>query len=175
MINIFKIGIFKKMLSGRLGSTLFEGKSKPGVIYVPYGMFANIKENIPAGVLLDQGNEESLLFLPFDIENRETLSKNEIGFGIPSEKNRIYFRNGKITFKIDETEGGDFAVRFNELKVAFDELKQDHNDLVTAYNAFLVHVHGAAGTPPVPPAIPESLSTADMADSKIDKIELPEL
>jgi len=165
MINPFKIGIFKKMLSSRLGRVLFEGKEQPGVVYIPYGMFANIQEDIPSGILLDQGNEESLLFIPFDIKNREELNKNEIGFGIPSEKNRMYFREGKITFKIEDTEGGDFAVRYLELKSAFDELKSD-------FNSFLTHVHGFSGTPPVPPAIP---STADMSDAKIDKIELPEL
>ena len=162
MINIFKIGIFKKMLSGRLGSTLFEGKEKPGVIYIPYGMFANIEENLPAGVLLDQGNEESLLFLPFDIKNRETLSKNEVGFGIPSEKNRLYFRNGKITFKIDDTEGGDFAARFNELKAGFDSL-------VTYINAH-VHTSAASGSPTSPPTVS---STDNIDAAKIDKIELP--
>ena len=175
MINIFKIGILKTILSKRIGKVLFEGKSKPGVIYIPYGMFANVQTEIPSGVLLDQGNEESLLFLPFDIENRESLNTNEIGFGIPSEDNRIYFRQEKITFKIDDTEGGDFAVRFNELKVAFDELKQDHNDLVTLFNS---HPHTGVTTGPGssgPPASPGTPSTADMSDSKIDKIELPEL
>ena len=47
MINIFKIGIFKKMLSKRLGMVLFEGKEQPGIIYIPYGMFANIQKDIP--------------------------------------------------------------------------------------------------------------------------------
>lgn len=174
MINPFKIGIFKKTLSKRLGSALFEGTTeKPGLLYIPYGMFANVQKDIPTGILLDQGNEESKLYLPFDIENREDMEDNEIGFGIPTEKNRIYFRNGKITFKIDDTEGGDYAVRYLELKSAFDELKQDFNDLVTAYNS---HMHPTAATgSPSPPTVTGSSSSADMSDSKIDKIELPEL
>lgn len=55
----------------------------------------------------------------------------------------------------------DFMVRFSELKSGFDELKSD-------FNSFLIHVHGVAGTPPVPPAIP---STASIDASKIDEIK----
>lgn len=175
--NIFKIGIKKKTLNNRTGTIEFQGKpGQPCLIYFPYGMFGNADNNIPIGLLADQGNEESLIGLPFDIANREDLNEKEIGFGVPSLKARIYFRNnGKITFKIEDQEGGDFAVRFNELKAGYDELKQDHNDLIAAYNAFLVHVHGASGTPPVPPAVPESPSTASIDDAKISEIELPEL
>jgi hypothetical protein len=111
MINPFKIGIFKKMLSSRLGKVLFEGKEQPGVVYIPYGMFANIEENIPSGVLLDQGNEESLLLLPFDIENREELEEGEVGFGIPSLKTRIIFKkNGDVQVS---NENGIFELKEN--------------------------------------------------------------
>ena len=184
MINIFKIGIFKKMLSSRLGRVLFEGKEQPGVVCPPYGMFVNIEEGIPVGILLDQGNEEGLYLFPFDIENRETLGKNELAFGIPSGKDRIYFRDGKITFKIGDTEGGDFLARFNELKAGFDELKQDHNDLVTAFNLLAPHTHpvqvvpatGTGATTGIIPVVPsESPSTASIDDAKIDEIEVPEL
>lgn len=178
MINSFKIGIFKKMLSSRLGKVLFEGKEQPGVVYIPYGMFANIQENIASGVLPDQGNEESLLFIPFDIENRdESLEGKEIGFGIPSEKNRIYFRKGKITFKIDDIEGGDFAVRFNELESKINELNNLLNNHV--HDGVIVSVSGGSGAPAVgtpgssnPPTTDLSI---DISDAKIDKIELPEL
>ena len=57
----------------------------------------------------------------------------------------------------------DFAVAFNDLKSGFDQLKLDHN-------AFLLHVHGAAGTPPVPPAIP---STASIDAAKIATVKVP--
>ena len=97
------------MLSPLLGKVLFEGKEQPGVVYIPYGMFANIEEEIPSGILLDQGNEESLIYLPFDIKNREELEEGEVGFGIPKLNSRIIFKkngdieilnnNGKMTFK----------------------------------------------------------------------------
>lgn len=173
MINIFKIGIFKKMLSSRLGQVLFEGKPKPGVIYVPYGMFANVQENIPTGVLLDQGNEESLLFLPFDIENRETLSKNEVGFGIPSEENRLYFRNGKITFKIDDTEGGDFAVRFTALETAINSLVTSIDSAIAGSITGHTHISNGPAVPTAPGVGAAPPVVSDISSSKIDKIEFP--
>lgn len=55
----------------------------------------------------------------------------------------------------------DYMVRFNELKTGFDQLRSD-------FNSFLIHVHGVAGTPPVPPATP---SIASIDGAKIDSIK----
>ena len=56
----------------------------------------------------------------------------------------------------------DFAVRFNALETGFNTLRGDHN-------TFLVHVHGASGTPPVPPAVP---STASISAAKVDEVKI---
>ena len=56
----------------------------------------------------------------------------------------------------------DFAVRFNALETGFNTLRSDHN-------TFLVHVHGASGTPPVPPAVP---STASISAAKVDEVKI---
>ena len=71
--------------------------------------------------------------------------------------------------------GGDtkHLARYEELKAGFDELKGDHNDLVTAFNA---HMHAtAASGPPSPPTlgagIPASTSAASIDSSKIDEIK----
>lgn len=70
----------------------------------------------------------------------------------------------------------DFAVRFNKLKTAFDELKGKHNNLVDAFNSH-VHPTAATGPPstptPAPPLIPASPSTADIDPAKIDNIKTP--
>jgi hypothetical protein len=63
--------------------------------------------------------------------------------------------------------------RYQELEVAFNELKGDHNDLVNAFNA---HMHATAGSgPPSLPTpgsgIPALPSTADITGSKIDEIK----
>lgn len=67
----------------------------------------------------------------------------------------------------------DFAVRYSELEAAFNELKHDLNDFVTAYNS---HQHPTAATgPPSPPTVTGSSSTADITDAKVDTVKLPEL
>ena len=55
------------------------------------------------------------------------------------------------------------AVAFAALKSGFDTLKSD-------FNTFLLHVHGVAGTPPVPPAVP---STASVDSSEVVDVRLP--
>lgn len=55
----------------------------------------------------------------------------------------------------------DNAVRFSKLEDGFNQLKSD-------FNNFLTHVHGTAGTPTTPPALP---STASISDAKIDEIQ----
>lgn len=174
--NLFKIGIKKSTLSKKIVEIEFQGKTQPAFLYLPYGMFSNPKNDLPTALLADQGNEESLMAMPLDLENREELEGGEVAYGVPSLKARIFFReNGHITFKIGDTEGGDFAARFLELKAGFDELKTDFNDLVTLFNS---HPHTGVTTGPGssgPPASPASPSTASIDDAKIDEIELPEL
>jgi len=66
----------------------------------------------------------------------------------------------------------DFAVRYNALETAFDELKTDFNNFVTTvYN---VHNHPTAPTGPVsPPSATGSSSAADITGAKIDEIKVP--
>jgi hypothetical protein len=69
-----------------------------------------------------------------------------------------------ITFaastQIELNGNSNFAIKYNEMKTAFDQL-------VTDFNNFLTHAHGGPGTPPAPPAVP---STADMTSAKNDKV-----
>lgn len=67
----------------------------------------------------------------------------------------------------------DNAVRYSALETAFNQLRDDHNDLIIDYNA---HVHpgvtaGAASTAVKVP--PSSSSTADISGAKIDEITVP--
>lgn len=83
-----------------------------------------------------------------------------------------------IHLKNDQTMeiGGntDFMVRYSELENAFDELKNDHNDLVTAFNSHM-HATAATGPPsiptPIPSSIPATPSTADITGAKIEEIK----
>lgn len=71
----------------------------------------------------------------------------------------------------------DNAVRFDELSLAFDELKTDLNDMITTWNTFAAaYVPGSPvlqGTPPT--ASTTSSSTADISDAKVETVKLPDL
>lgn len=83
-----------------------------------------------------------------------------------------------IHLKNDQTMeiGGntDFMVRYSELENAFNELKNDHNNLVTAFNSHM-HATAATGPPsiptPIPSSIPATPSTADITGAKIEEIK----
>ena len=79
---------------------------------------------------------------------------------------------------------GDFLVRYNELETAYNQLKSDHDALVTRVNQIITEVSTFAaayvpGGPAVvglPPAFTfanttESPSTGDITAAKIDQIE----
>jgi hypothetical protein len=66
----------------------------------------------------------------------------------------------------------DFAIRFSEMKAAFNELKQDLNDAISTYNS---HTHPTPSGPSSPPAQLQISSTADMSDAKVDTVKLPGL
>ena len=64
-------------------------------------------------------------------------------------------------------EGTDFAVKFNALQTEFNELQTRFNDLVTVFNN---HIHAGVGTPPTTSG---NQSTADIDNTKVEKVRLP--
>lgn len=83
----------------------------------------------------------------------------------------IYMR-GDGTMEIGGTD--DYMVRYNELEISFNQLKEDHNDLVSAFNSHM-HPTAATGAPspptPIPSSIPATPSTADISPAKIEEIK----
>lgn len=79
----------------------------------------------------------------------------------------LFDKDGKIILN----EGTDFAVKFNELKTAFDELKSNYNDFITTkYN---LHMHPTAVVgPPSLPTLTGISSTADMSNAKVEYVLL---
>lgn len=71
---------------------------------------------------------------------------------------------------------GDWAVRYTELKTAFDQLKTDFDALVGVFNNHQ-HAYVGAGTgssdQTTTGAQSGSTSSADMTNSKVDTVELP--
>lgn len=109
------------------------------------------------------------------------LNKNQLA---QLGESRIYSTDDKGALKIDiwlkndgtmELGGSEGNVaRFQELKEGFDQLKDDHNKLVQAFNAHM-HPTAATGPPsiatPIPNQIPAVPSNASIDDAKIDEIK----
>ena len=79
-------------------------------------------------------------------------------------------RDATVTILGDD----DNAVRFSKLKTAFDALKDDFNNLVTAYNA---HIHITTATVATGPAgvIAPTTSTGTPSQSSVDAAKIEEI
>lgn len=105
------------------------------------------------------------------------INKNQIA--TPGEK-RIFSldENGELSFAIHlRTDGtceiggaGDFAVRYNELETAFNQLKSDLNDLITSYNTH-IHTDSVMGLTTATPS-QGTPSVADITPAKISEIKV---
>lgn len=182
--NVFKIGVKTSTSSKKLVDVEFQGKKQKALLYIPYGLFVNPQDNLPVGLLADQGNEESMVAFVFDIENRaDDLESGEVAIGIPGGSAKIIFRSdGKIYFKIGDVEGGDFAVRYLELETAYNQLKSEYDDLVGKVNAIINTLKtwtvvpndgGAALQAAAQFLINGNISTGDITPAKIEEIEFP--
>lgn len=65
----------------------------------------------------------------------------------------------------------DFMVRFSGLAEAFNELKDDHNKLVAAFNSHVHVANNTIATPTPDPRIPVDDSNADITGAKITEIK----
>jgi phage gp45-like len=97
------------------------------------------------------------------------------------------FANFLKTGIIELNGNTDFAVRYLALETAFNQLKTDHDSLVTAFNTLVTemtaHTHiyapgpgtPIATAPTAPPPTPsaEGPSTGDVSGAKIDNIKVP--
>lgn len=80
------------------------------------------------------------------------------------------FINFLASGELDLNGNADYAVRYNALKTAFDQLKSDFNALVAKYNA---HFHPVSGSNTTVTAAVGTASSADMSPSKVDSVRLP--
>ena len=70
----------------------------------------------------------------------------------------------------------DFMVRFSELETAYNQLKDDHDALVSTFNAHIHITTATVGATPIPGVIAptttmEVPSTGDISGAKIDEIK----
>lgn len=112
---------------------------------------------------------------------QKAVNELEDGDSIQFSKNGEGELTGKIISRNDDTieilGTGDFLIRFNEMKSAFDTMKSDLNNISTQFN---VHTHPTAGVgapsppTPVPSEIPITPSTVSMDGAKHESIKTTE-
>ena len=83
----------------------------------------------------------------------------------------MHFKNDGICYFGGDS---DFMVRFSELEKAYNQLKDDHDALVNAFNRH-VHATAATGAPSTPTVVPLIIpvikSTGDISNAKINEIK----
>lgn len=124
----------------------------------PFGIDGNPPEGYRC-IFADTGNDNEKIIIGI-ISDKAIAGKGELRLHSEdgTEKAYMYLKKDGV---IEINGNTDFMVRYNALESGFNQLRSD-------FNTFLLHVHGGAGTPPTPPAVP---STASISGAKISNIK----
>ena len=105
-----------------------------------------------------------------DVPAVDDLEKGEREYYSDDGENRLATIRLNADSEVILNKGSETSVRYDKLQTAFDQLKSDHDGLLTYV---LAHLHpgiGVAPTPPVPPLLP---STADITPAESETVKLP--
>jgi hypothetical protein len=136
----------------------------------PYGVDSNPIKDMIAVYTATQEKGKTVIVGYINTNQIADVGENRI-FSTDSEGNVVMFLHLKNDGTAEFGGDDDFMVRFNELQTGFDELVNDHNDLVQAFNT---HVHpgvtsgGASTLITIEPEVP---SSADITPAKIEEIK----
>lgn len=120
---------------------------------------------------------------PGVIPDAETSFPN--GFAITDREGNHYIQitAGKVIINTDvvelaEKDAEDFAVAFDDMKEAFDKLKDDLNNFMTVFDGHIHTTTATIGATPTLGVIAATLtkgtpSQADMSGAKVDKVKVP--
>ena len=141
----------------------------------PFGFDANPPKGLIAVLAETMSNEDPIVI---GYLNASALDSLGIGDSIVYSTDSNGANKATITLRNDGTiemlGTGDFMVRFSELETAYNQLKDDHDGLVSAFNQH-VHPTAAVGSPSPPTAIPSVIpatpSTGDISGAKIEEIK----
>ena len=177
MINIVKVFSTELVEAGRrIVKVLRYGKNdvQTPVQSAPFGSDSNPPANIRA-VYTDTGNKGDNVIIGYiNVNQVAEIGENRL-FSTDEDGNLVF----EIRLRNDGTVeiGGsvDNLVRFSKLEEAYNQLKDDFDALVTAYNS---HIHITTATvgvgPPgviAPTTATGSPSTGDISDAKIDELK----
>ena len=139
---------------------------------------SGVDYNPPPGsqvIVLDLGSAWKVAIASDDgIEPEADLGDYEIYSSDPTGATKISYvkcTKDALNQLVEINGDADFAVRFNELETAFNQLQSDFDNFVTTvYN---LHTHASAPVGPIsPPSLTGSTSTADIAPSKVEDVKL---
>ena len=103
---------------------------------------------------------------PTKLESGEVVLYSSNGQTVLLDKDGKLVLTGADDVEINGN--ADYAVAYNDLKSAFDELRNDLNALINLFNAHNGHV--PPGSAPATGAVP---STADMSGAQVSNVRLP--
>ena len=168
---------------------VFKGDNHKAKQYNPGGVDYNPTENTEALIIPINSNNADNAVIGYrdeiapiaDSGEKKSYSTNSDGSAI---KAYVFYRNSG---NLEVNGNADFAVRFNALQTAFDQLKSDFNTQITVYNALVVaynalvvsynsHTHASSVPIPLIPGAPGSPgipSIADITPAKVDTVLLP--
>jgi hypothetical protein len=196
LVTVYDVGVKNglKLVKSVFGKRL----SEESILVSPFGITSKpVTTQREIGVVADTENNSDNIILGLiakdivkDLESGETAIYSVDIFGEPSAVIKLR-RDGTIEMGGESITGKqkvgsvlseeiaiggdtDYMVRYSKLEEAFNQLKEDFNKLVIAFNT---HTHATAATgPPVPPtsvpdSIPASNSSADITGSKIGNVK----
>lgn len=176
MIRLSKVNQTVIEAKKRIVKVLRLGKSdvQKAIETTPHGIDSNAVKNSVA-IVADTGTDAEKVVIGYvlkdalaDIGETHLFSTDSDG----GEVGRIKLKNDGTVELLADT---DNAVRFSELKTAYDQLKTDLNNLVAAFNSH-THTYSPGPLTPVPtgPATPTGTpSSATVDAAKVDEIKIP--
>lgn len=145
-------GTYAVPVNGDIGLTITIGESRIVVAVNDYGFSLNIQSGEHIAYARDSNGTTKCH--TWHKNTGEIYSGNDNGNHTIESGGDHVFNDGTVS-----------AVKFDELKTGFDQLKSDY-DVHT-------HMHSPGPLPPVPSAPPPSPSTASIDDAEVTEVKFP--
>ena len=96
--NTIKTGLLKSINEGQHTCEVsYLGKEYEAVLFSPFGLYSYPDNKIPCLILQINGDEDNLVAIPYDPDNRPTLDKGDAGLKTSNGKMSLFLhKNGKI-------------------------------------------------------------------------------
>jgi len=99
--NIIKTGLLKSINEDQHTCEVsYSGKDYEAVFFSPFGLYSYPDNKIPCLILQINGDEDNLVAIPYDPDNRPTLEKGDVGLATSNGKMSVVLhKDGKIEIK----------------------------------------------------------------------------